>query len=295
MAAQHKKSDLDILDTPSEDDVAFEKDFLRDFPNFTAHRKDVRALSAVRRKFNLGHYRDLNVFVLAFNRDVSAERVFASDENNVVFYSTRSSIKNALLRRGHEAKKADLESHAGGERAEIFIALDPDLSITKRLRENIAPQGFVLCRVQAANSLRRYGYTFRAIVRMNDKTPSISRHNDPTFWKSVQVNSEKAFREASDKKNEGVVTYEEARQKVQEAKEAGIPGMSEDDVYESYSKLIEMAEEQNPGAEARGETMLSITVPAEEKVATIGNINTVLPTKKSEHNDDIIVMKRGLV
>lgn len=295
MTTPRKKNDLEVLDAHSEDDVEFEKDFLRDFPNFTAHRKDVRALSAVRRKFNLGQYRDLNVFVLAFNRDVSAERVFASDENNVVFYSTRSSIKKALERRGHEAKKADLEHHAGGERAGIFIALDPELSITKRLRENIAPQGFVLCRVQAANSLRRYGYTFRAIVRMNDKTPSISRHNDPTFWKSVQVNSEKAFREASEKKNEGAVSYEEARQKVREAKESGIPGMSEDNVFESYSKLIEMAEEQNPGAEARGDTMLSITVPTEEKEATIGNINTVLPTKKSEHDDDIVVMKKGLI
>ncbi|MBI4093752.1 hypothetical protein HY417_02205 [Candidatus Kaiserbacteria bacterium] len=293
MFKPHDTNEPELSDAP--EDAEFDDAFLRDFPHFTAHRKDVRALGAVRRKFGLGRYSDLNVFVLAHDRDVSAERVFAKDnENNVVFYSTRSSIKKALERRGHAAKKTNLEQHAGSERAEIFIALDPELSITKRLRENIAPEGWVLCRVRAANSLRRFGYTFRAVVDMSSHTPSLSRHDDPAFWKSVQVDSEKAFREASSEKNEGVVTYEEARQKVKEAKDAGISGMSEENVYESYAKLIEMAEEQNPGAAAQGETMLSITVPAGEKQTTIAGINTVLPTKKSEHDDDIVVMRRGL-
>ena len=129
---------------------------------------------------------------------------------------------------------------------------------------------------------------------MSGNTPSLSRHDDPNFWKSVQVDSEKAFREASSEKSEGVVTYEDARQKVKEAKDAGIPGMSEQEVFESYAKLIEMAEEQNPGAAAEGETMLSLTVPAREKQITLAGINTVLPTKKSEHDDDIVVMRRGL-
>src|SRR3989344_3129364 len=80
------------------EDAEFEDPFLRDFPNFTAHRKDVRALAAVRRKFNLGRYSNLDVFVLAYDRDVSADRVFAKDENNEIFYSTRSSIKKALER-----------------------------------------------------------------------------------------------------------------------------------------------------------------------------------------------------
>jgi len=278
----------------NESEKEFEETFLRDFPHFTAHRNDIRALAAVRRKFNLGRYNDLNVFVLAHDRDISAECVFSRDEeNNVVFYSTSKAIKRALEARGHDAKKANLEQHAESERADIFIMLDPEISVTKRLRENIAPRGFVLCRLQTANSLRAHGYSFRAIVEMNNGTPSFSRHDDPTFWKSVEVDSETSFQEASDPDNEGVVTYEKAKQKVREAQDAGISGMSVNNIFESYSKLIKMAEEHNPGAIASGETVLSFTVMIKDKEVTISNINTALPAKKGEHDDDIVVMKKG--
>ncbi|MBI2611009.1 hypothetical protein HYW60_03710 [Candidatus Kaiserbacteria bacterium] len=293
--SENKKLDLDAANN-NESNEQFEDAFLRDFPRFTANRSDVRALAAVRRKFKLGRYHDLNIFVLAHDRDVSAERVFGRDEENkVVFYSTSKAIKRALEARGHEARKADLEQHAESGRADIFIMLDPEISVTKRLRANIVPRGLVLCRLKNANSLRAYGYSFRAIVDMNGGTPSLSRHDDPTFWKSVEVDSEGAFREASSEQNEGVVTYEQAKEKVREAREAGIPGMSENDVFESYSTLIEMAEEQNRGALERGETMLSLTAKVGEKEVTISGINVVLPTKKSGHDDDIVVMRKGLM
>ncbi len=205
------------------------------------------------------------------------------------------SIQRALEARGHEAKKANLEQHLENERANIFIALDPELSITKRLRQNIAPRGFVLCRLKAANSLRAYGYSFKALVDMSGETPSLSRHDDPTLWKSVEVNSESSFREASDAGGDDVVTYEEARQKVREAGNAGIPEMSENNVFESYSKLIKMAEEHNPNALAEGKTILSFTIMVKDKEVTISNINTVLPLKKGEHEEDIFVMRKGLM
>jgi len=293
-----KKSELDTANENDDNksDEKFEDAFLRDFPHFTANRNDVRALATIRRKFKLGRYEDLNVFVLAYDDDVSADRVFArDDENNVVFYSTSKAVKRALEARGHAAKKADLEEHAESERADIFIMLDPEISVTKRLRQNIAPRGLVLCRLNAANSLRSYGYSFRAIVEMNAGTPSFSRHDDPVFWKSVEVSSETSFREASKADNEDVVTYEKAKQKVQEAKKAGIPEMSENNVFESYSKLIAMAEKHSPDAVERGETMLSCTINVGEKEVTISDINTVLPAKKSERDDDIVVMKKGLM
>lgn len=300
VANENKKFDLDAANDNESDnnksDEKFEDVFLRDFPRFRANRNDVRALSAVRRAFKLGRYEDLNVFILAYDHDISAERVFArDDENNVVFYSTSKAVKRALEARGHAAKKADLEEHAESERADIFIMLDPEISVTKRLRQNIAPRGLVLCRLSAANSLRSYGYSFRAIVEMNGGTPSLSRHDDPTFWKSVEVDSETSFREASSADSENVVTYEKAKQKVQEAKKAGIPEMSENNVFESYSKLVAMAEKHNSDAAARGETMLSFTINVGDKEVTISDINTVLPTKKTGYDDDIIVMKKGLM
>lgn len=302
VANENKKFDLDAAnDNESNDnksDEKFEDAFLRDFPHFTANRQDVRALAAVRRRLGLGRYHDLNIFVLMKkgDRDVSAERVFSSDdENNVIFYSTSKAIKRALEARGHDAKKANLEQHAESERADIFIMLDPEISVTKRLRQNIAPRGLVLCRLSAANSLRSCGYSFRAIVEMNGSTPSLSRHDDPAFWKSVEVDSETSFREASSADNEGVVTYEKAKQKVQEAKKAGIPEMSENNVFESYSKLVAMAEKHNSDAAARGETMLSFTINVGDKEVTISDINTVLPTKKTGYDDDIVVMKKGLM
>ncbi len=293
-AVNDKKFDLDAAND-NKSDEKFEHAFLRDFPHFTANRRDVRALAAIRRKFKLGRYEDLNVFILAYDHDISAERVFArDDENNVVFYSTSKAVKRALEARGHAAKKADLEKHAESERADIFIMLDPEISVTKRLRQNIAPRGLVLCRLSAANSLRSYGYSFRAIVEMSGGTPSFSRH-DPAFWKGVEVDSETSFREASNADNEGVVTYEKAKQKVQEAKQVGIPEMSENNVFESYSKLVAMAEKHNVDAVARGETMLSCTINVGEKEVTISDINTVLPAKKMEYDDDIVVMKKGLM
>lgn len=275
-------------------DEQFESAFLRDFPHFTANREDVRALAAVRRRLNLGKYEDMNIFVLMHNKDVSADRVFASDEeNNIVFYSKRGSTMRALEMRGHEAKKANLEQHAENERADVFIALDPNLSVTTRLRQNIIPGGYVLCRLPAANALRPYGYRFRAVVTMGSGTPTLSRHNDPTFWKSAQVGSDKELREAGSAEGEGVVTYEYAKQKVHEAKEAGVPEMSEADVFGSYSKLIHKAERENPGAVAQGETTLSFSIIVDESEAMISGINTVLPTKKIGHYEDIVVMKRG--
>jgi len=109
------------------------------------------------------------------------------------------------------------------------------------------------------------------------------------------VDSDQSFRESSNKNNEGVVTYEQAAQKVKEAHAAGVPGMSESDFFRSYSRLVEMAEEMNQEAVARGETMLSITIKVGEKDVAITGINIVLPTKKAENDNDIVVMKKGLM
>src|SRR3989344_559219 len=77
-----------------------EKKFLNDFPHFTAHRGDVRALSAFRRKFKLNRYDDLDIFVVMGHddSDVSAERVFESDdtENNVVFFTKNGGRMRSL-------------------------------------------------------------------------------------------------------------------------------------------------------------------------------------------------------
>ena len=69
--------------------------------------------------------------------------------------------------------------------------------------------------------------------------------------------------------------------------------MSENEVFESYSRLIKIAEENTPGAFARGETLLPCVVTFKDKQIDLGMIDTVLPTKKGENDDKIIVMKKN--
>jgi len=56
-----------------------------------------------------------------------------------------------------------------------------------------------------------------------------------------------------------------------------------------------MAEQQNQDAVARGETMLSLTIKVGGKDVVVTGINIILPTKKAEHENDIVVMKKGLM
>lgn len=279
------------LEQPDQEDIELERSLRNDFPQFTAHHGDVRALGAFRREFiRPNRYEHLNIFVLAHEGDVSADRVFAEDEeNNVVFYSTSKGVERALEARGHEAKKSNLERRTESERADVFIMLDPNVRVTKRLLENVAPGGWILCRLAAANSMRARGkYVFKGTIEKKGENASLSRREDPKFWKSVEVDSDKSFQGASNPDAEDVVAYEEAREKVRAA------GMSEHDVFKSYSKLIEMAEEQNLEAVARGETLLkcTLTVDGKEKEITV---NTALPAKQGEHDDLIIVMRKNLV
>lgn len=276
-------------------DKEFEKKFLGDFPKFTSHLGDMRALSAFRREFKLHNYDDLSVFVLAHGRDVSAEQVFAKDEeSDVVFYSTSRGVKNALEARGHDAEKKNLSKQSSGERADVFIMLDPDVRVTRTLLGNVAPGGWVLCRLGVANSLRTRGkYEFKAVIEKDGASARLGRRDDPTFWESVTVHSDESFREAAGGE-EGVVTYAEAEQKVREAKEAGVPGMMSNNVFKSYTKLIEMAREKNPNLVARGETELPFSLIVKGETIDLGTLNTVLPLEASAADDEdtIIVMKK---
>lgn len=247
----------------------------------------MRALAAFRREFKLFNYDNLDIFVLSYDdRDVSAEHVFG-EESDVVFFTKGGGKRRALEARGHEARKANLEKRSAGERADVVIMLDPSIQVTKRLVEHVEPGGWILCRIGAANSLRARGkYEFKGVIEKSGEGASISRREDATFWKSVEVDSEESFRQASGA--EDVVSYEEAKQKVGDA------GFSESDVFKSYSKLIRMAEEQNPELLARGETLLPCRLTVDGKEIEI-MVNTALPAKAGEHDDAIIVMHKKLI
>lgn len=280
-------------------DSEFQKNILNDFPHFTNHREDVRLLSAVCKKFNLNNYKNLNVFVLAYdkeNRDVSAGKAFG--ENEVVFFTKNKGRLKALEARGHEAEKRDLTRGKAGEQADVIVMLDSSITITKKLLENAAPGAFMIIRgAKAANTLRAHGtYTFKGIVESGSGNAHVSKHEDPNFWKNAEVDSEESFKEASDKAEEGIVTYEEAREKVLEAKKAGVSGMHEERVFESYSRLTKMAEEQNTGAFAEGETKLMITLATKEggvETSTELKINIALPVKKGLYEDTVFVMRKA--
>src|SRR3989344_2483656 len=287
-------------DEQDEADKEFGGNFLRDFPHFTAHQGDMRAMYAARRLCKLWRYEDLNIFVLigeGKDRDISAERVLGKDdENNVSFYGTKRSVVRALNTRGHEAHKTNLEQHYVGERAEVFVMLDPEVRVTPKLLRHIEPRGFVWSDIKTANALRAHGsYRFIGAGRQDGGLAFGSRENDPTFWKNAEVDSDASFEIASGEGGEGVVTYTEAARKVNEAHDAGVAGMT-DDIFKSYKKLIEWAEKQNSELVARGETELPLTLMVSKK----GNekewsttINTLLPTKVGEHEDKMIVMRKG--
>lgn len=61
------------------------------------------------------------------------------------------------------------------------------------------------------------------------------------------------------------------------------------------NRLVDVAEKHNPGAIARGETMLSFTTKINDTEVTMTGINTVLPTKKTEHDENIVVMRKSLM
>src|SRR3989344_2949421 len=303
---EDKKGELSEArdDVRSEEELAEELDrgFQSDFPHYTNYLGDLRAMAAARRICKLWHHEDWDIFVLmGKSRDISAEHVLAGDdENNVIFYCSKKSTKRALAARGHEAKKANLEQRFVGERADVFIMLDESSRVTPKLLRHIEPRGWVWSRIETANALRARGsYRFVGAVEKDGSLAFSSRHNDPTFWKSLEVDSDASFREASDPKNAGVITYEKAADMVAQAKKAGVQGMT-DNVFESYTLLIEEAEKQNPDRVARGETLLPLTITTgnrDDKNAKSTEItlliNIVRPTKKGEHEDKMIIMRKG--
>ncbi len=292
--------------SPEETTEELKQHFLRDLPHFTAHKGDMRAMDAARRLCKLWRYEDLNIFVLmgkGKDRDISAEHVLAGDdENNVIFYGTKRSVVNALRTRGHEAEKADLSERYVGERADVFVMLDPDVRVTPKLLRHIEPGGFVWCDIQTANTLRSRGkYRFVGAVRKDGGLAFGGKENDPTFWEKAEVDSDASFEIASGEGGEEVVTYTEAARKVSEAADRGVSGMT-DNIFESYKKLMKWAKEQNQEAVAQGETELPLTLMVggkrgEEKSSEntwSTKINTLLPTKLHEHEDKLIAMRKYL-
>jgi len=305
-SAKNEREQFEVVADSTEvlekEDSEFEKDFYNDFPNFTAKREDVRTLSAIRRTFKLGAYDNLNIFVLSYdreNRDISTERVFEDEDSNnrVVFFTKDRGKLKALEARGHEGKKTDITKHKTGERADIIVMLDKAIRITSRLIGQAAPGSWLIVRgVKAANSLRaRSKYAFKGVAEQRGGYAHVSRHEDPNFWKKAEVNSEDSFRQASDAEDEDVVTYEDARRAVAEAEKAGVSGMSEDRVFESYSKLIEMAEkaDYNHSALADGETLLKLVITEEKNGVVVEKeitVNTALPARTGQYDDTIFVM-----
>ena len=268
------------------DDEGFQEVFLRDFPRFRERLGDVRALRAFRREFKLANYENMDIFVLVHEGDVSADRVF-EEEGTVVYFTNKSGEKRALEARGHQAKKTDMERQGSSERADVVIMLDPSIRTTKNLLARVKPNGWVLCRLDTANSLRARGsYSFRAMIEKSDDAATLSRREKEDFWQSLEVDSDKSFQKASAVEHEGVATYEEAKKTLKDV------GMSHDNVFENYSSLIKRAKEQNPQAVARGETLLTcrVEVDGQEKEITV---NTALPTKEGDYDDAIIVMKKN--
>jgi hypothetical protein len=292
--------------SPEETTEELKQHFLRDLPHFTAHKGDMRAMDAARRLCKLWRYEDLNIFVLmgdAKERDISAEHILAGDdENNVTFYGAKRSVTNALRARGHKAEKANLSERYIGERADVFVMLDPDVRVTPKLLRHIEPGGFVWCNIVTANALRARGkYRFVGAVRKDGGLAFGGKENDPTFWEKAEVDSDASFEVASGEGAEGVVTYTEAARKVSEAQNKGVRGMT-DNIFESYKELMRLAKEQNKEAVAEGETELPLSLTVGRKGSEENGsenvwsttINTLLPTKLHEHDDKIIAMRKYL-
>jgi hypothetical protein len=290
MFKRQPQPDAKIEKQDDQSDAKFEK-HLSDFPYFTAKREDIKAIREFRSTFALRKWEDLRVFVIE-SRDVSADREFDrdsdSEESNVTFFSESKGKRRAYEARGYDPEKTGaLERRTLSEGADVVIALDSDPKVTPHFLKNIAAGGFVLCRIGTATALRAEGKYELVAVKSGG---GLERRKGAEFWKTQEVDSESSFREASGA--EGAMTYEDAEKKVLEAKEKGVPGMQESDIFGSYSRLIKMAEEQRPEMLALGKTTLPLEVAVHGEIIDLGEINTVLPTKPGEHEDDVIVMRK---
>ena len=260
-----------------------------------AHMKDIRALRAFRNAFSSIKHADpenLNIYVIHPDFDVAFARAFGlkSSENLTVLSSSKGE-RRILERQAYKTTKGQAERKQLPEKQDIVIVMDDSIRPTSRLLKNVAPGGWVLWPLAAANTLRGMGkYRCMGLIDKESASPSVKSIGED-FWKKAGVETDDELRGAPEEG--GVVTYEKAMLAVQNAY-----GTTHD-VVKHYKKLIELAEKQNASAIANGATEVICSI--EKDGATIEVlVNLILPLREAEFrskgtNDLVIFKKRDFV
>ncbi len=283
---------------PDEEEL-FEKELSRDLKSDTyleVHHTDIKAMRAFRRTFHLDRIdpENLSIYVVHPERNMAITRAFKKGDSipNFTFLTEKRSERDMLKKKSgfENVVKGDPAHQHLAERADIAVVLDKDVLPREKFLKQIAPGGWILCRMNMANSLRSTGlYKLKGVIESG--TTSVDTSVGEEFWEKMQVKSDAQFQEAGKNDAEGVLTYSEAKDTLDKLdkpalRELGI--RDKENVLESYQKLIEKAREQNSIPDAEGNLTLVIKGEGTDVKITL---KTHLPTMPGQHEDDIIIMK----
>lgn len=198
------------------------------------HTTDVKMLEDFRDSFLQGkvNIENLRFLVVNTERNVAIKKVFP--ESDITFIEEDKGEARILQEHELNAIKANWARRKFGEKFNVIVALDDDITPRKRFLENIAGHGWLLCRAPLAGGLRASGkYKIEGVIGKDGPAPTLAKGPHGEMWDEVRTDGE--FREASKKKIEDVATYNEAVKALKDAEWKFNSG----EVVEKYRLLVQ--------------------------------------------------------
>src|SRR3989344_4524419 len=255
------------------------------------HKTDIKAFRAFRRTFHLDRLNadSLNIYYVHPERNAAITRAFEKNGKVPHFdVLTESKDEAAMFAEKSglpDVKKGDAEWHRTAERMDIVVVLDPEIRLTHHLLKNVAPGGWLLCRIAEAARLRGK-YKFMGVVERGSGDPHVREYGDE-FWEKVEVRSDDEY--SSAQKLEGVVTKEKAQATLDRA---GLK-VKDNDVIKTYAEFLDRLRDEGAEMTPEGNLVYMAKIKqGKEEVEERVEFDPRLPTKAGEHEDDIVVMKK---
>lgn len=277
-----KKKEVEVvqLRVAANDNIEEKERVFGSGPELKVVERDTKIGEILKREFKgLGRREeDLKFLIFGAGRKVDFTRGWSTKPENFTFIESTGSKKQFLEEHGYDALKKNAEMYIAEEKADIVVALDEEMEASWRFLKNVAPNGYLLCRVEMAKGAERTGkYEMMGVMSVLGNQWSFLSSRE-----SGVVENDAEFEKAP--KVRGAVSYEEAREVLEKLHRPT------NDVFTEYQKLINETIAQNENAAEDGETTLTFTDPARNISL---EVNTVLPRANGSDEDIYVLKKKG--
>ncbi len=295
-----KENKIESYSYPDEDKT-FERTLqeeeaqLKSHPSIKIDRHMVRAFRAFRNSVpSIKHANpeNLDIYLIATENphlDLEITRAMSSGNAIPNFKVLTDTRQEAQLLQKHggiqDAFKGDPARRMLSEPVDIVVVMDEQTNLTWRTLRNVQRGGWLLLPVNRANVARASGMRFMGVIETDKGYPSVRQERDGAdYWKEKEIETDEQLKNAV--KEEGVVTFEEAKQAVLDAFN------TTDNIVENYKRLIEMAKEQNSSPIAEDGAEINYRIERGNQTKDI-QVKLLLPLTEIEHNTkDLAIFKK---